>query len=145
MKVRRRYPSRPLVGAGALVHRRDTVLLVKRANPPAQGMWAIPGGLVELGESVQDAATREVEEETGLKVQVEGLLDVQTDIHRDRAGRLEYHYILVDYLAKPIGGTETLNSESSAYGWFTWKQTRRLQSTNGTKVVLDNYFRQHAR
>ena len=138
----RRYPTRPLVGAGAVVHRRGRVLLVRRRNPPNQGKWAIPGGLVELGETVQVAATREIFEETGLRVTIEGLLDVQTDVHKDAVSRLEYHYVLVDYLAKPVGGRLRLNSESSESGWFTSEQTKRLPMSKGTRVVLRNYFKQ---
>lgn len=127
------------------MHRGARVLLVKRRYPPNAGRWALPGGLVELGESVRDAAAREVHEETGLRVKVEGLLDVQTDLHKDDGGRLEYHYVLVDYLAKPAGGKLRLNPESSASGWFTWAQARRLKTTDGTRAVLENYFRQRRR
>lgn len=116
MEVRRRYPTRPLVGAGAVVHRGPRVLLVRRRYPPNQGKWALPGGLVELGEKVEDAAVREVLEETGLTVKIEALLDVQTDLLKDAKSRIEYHYILVDYLANPTGGKLRLNQESSAAG-----------------------------
>ncbi len=142
MEAPRRYPTRPLVGAGAVVHRRGRILLVQRSNPPNRGKWALPGGLVELGETVQDAAAREVLEETGLRVEIERLLDVQTDIHRDVDSRVEYHYVLVDYIAKPVGGRIRLNSESSAAGWFTSNQSKSLSMSTGTRAVLGVYFRQ---
>jgi ADP-ribose pyrophosphatase YjhB (NUDIX family) len=133
------------VGAGAVVHRGGRVLLVRRKFPPNIEKWAIPGGLVELGETVEHAAVREIREETGLRVEVEGLLDVQTDIHLDEKGELEYHYVLVDYLAKPKGGKVRLNQESSAWGWFTQSQALSLDTTRGTGVVLKKYFRQRPR
>ena len=123
-----------------MVHRRGRVLLVKRRNPPNEGKWALPGGLVELGEAVQDAAIREIKEETGLAVRIEGLLDVQTDLHTDERSRIEYHYVLVDYLARPVSGSIRLNSESSDSGWFTRGQLGRLAMSRGTKAVLRMFF-----
>lgn len=140
MKVRRKYPSRPLVGAGAVVHRGNRALLIKRRYPPNEGKWALPGGLVDLGERVQDAAAREVLEETGLRVQVEGLLDVGTDIHFDRDSKLEYHYVLVDYVARPVGGRLRLNAESSDHGWFSAVEFKNLEMSEGTREVLELYF-----
>ena len=118
---------------------------MKRKNPPNQGRWALPGGLVELGETTEEAAAREVLEETGLAVKVEGLLDVQTDLHLDGDSRLEYHYVLVDYLAKPVGGRLRINAESSASGWFAEQRTRSLAMSVGTRAVLGMYFRQRRR
>ena len=115
--------------------------MVKRRNPPNKGRWAIPGGLVELGESVQDAAKREVLEETGLRVALEGLLDVQTDVHFDRAERLEYHYVLVDYLARPVGGRFRLNPESSDWGWFSEGEIKGVTMSRGTRSVIGQYFK----
>ena len=145
MEAPRRYPTRPLVGAGAVVHRRGRVLLLQRKNPPNAGKWALPGGLVELGETVQGAAVREIEEETGLVVVIEGLLDVQTDLHIDEDSRIEYHYVLVDYLAKPVSGRLRLNAESSASGWFTRHQAGGLAMGSGTRSVLRLFFSKRLR
>ena len=140
MKSRRRYPSRPLVGAGAVVHRGNKVILIRRKHPPNERKWALPGGLVELGERVQDAAAREVLEETGLKIEVEGLLDVATDIHVDRGSKLEYHYVLVDYVAKPVSGRLRLNAESSGSGWFSAQELKKLEMSSATSKALKLYF-----
>ena len=98
-----------------------------------------------MGETTQDAAVREVLEETGLMVRVERLLDVQTDLHRDSASKLEYHYVLVDYLATPIGGRLEINTESSGSGWFTRPQVARLRMSAGTRRVLGLFFGQPLR
>ncbi|HXY56628.1 MAG TPA: NUDIX domain-containing protein, partial [Nitrososphaerales archaeon] len=94
---------------------------------------------------VRAAARREILEETGLEVEIEELLDVQTDIHRDRASRLEYHYVLVDYLARPTGGRFRLNTESSQSGWFTRSQMEGLEMSRGTRTVIGIYFLRHPR
>ncbi len=127
------------------MHRRGRVLLLKRKNPPNLGRWALPGGLVELGETVQAAVAREVLEETGLAVEVERLLDVQTDLHRDEESRIEYHYVLVDYSARPLRGRVKLNSESSKWGWFNAVQTKNLDMSAGTRQVLGRYFKRSPR
>lgn len=140
LKARRRYPTRPLVGAGAVVHRGGNVLLVRRKNPPNEGRWSLPGGLVEVGESTQAAAAREVYEETGLEVSIEGLLDVQTDIHRDRRSRIEYHFVLVDYSAHSSSGSPRINGESSEWGWFGETQLEGLDMSEGTRAVLQTFY-----
>jgi len=140
MQVKREYPSSPLVGAGAVVCDGPKVLLIKRKYPPNEGRWAIPGGLVELGERVQDAAVREVKEETNLDVVLVKLLDVSTDIHLDERSRTKYHYVLVDYLARRVEGRIKLNAESSDFGWFTGEQVRQLDMSQGTRDVLALHF-----
>jgi ADP-ribose pyrophosphatase YjhB (NUDIX family) len=93
-----------------------------------------------LGERVEDAVIREVKEETDLDVVLEGLLDVGTDIYLDARSRPRYHYVLVDYLARRVEGRVKLNAESSAFGWFTAEQTRKLDTSDLTKQVLALYF-----
>lgn len=145
MDAPRRYPTRPLVGAGAVIHDGPRVLLVKRNNPPNKGRWALAGGLVEVGETTEAAAEREVLEETGLRVKVEGLLDVQTDLHKDAESKVEYHYILVDYLASPVGGVLRINGESTDSGWFTSAETEGLEMSEGTRKVLRLFFENRSR
>ncbi|MDA4121033.1 MAG: NUDIX hydrolase [Thaumarchaeota archaeon] len=140
MRAGRRYPSRPLVGAGAVIHRGRKVLLVLRKFPPNRGKWALPGGLVELGEKPSEAAVREVREETGLTVRIEGLLDVGTDLHRDNSSRVEYNFVLVDYVARPVRGKLKLNPESADYGWFSSDEAEKLETSRGTREVLRKYF-----
>lgn len=102
----RHYPSHPLVGVGAIViDGAGEVLIVKRAREPLAGRWSLPGGVVELGETLHDAVVREVREETGLEVVVGRLADVVERVYRDPEGRVEYHYVLLDYVCHPAGGT----------------------------------------
>jgi len=100
----RRYPDRPFVGVGAVVLRDGRVLLVKRGREPLAGEWSLPGGAVELGETLEASVVRELQEETGLDVEVGPVIEVFDRITHDAGGRVEYHYVLVDYLCWPTGG-----------------------------------------
>jgi 8-oxo-dGTP diphosphatase len=142
---RREFPTLPMVGAGALVQKRGKVLLVRRRFPPNKGRWALTGGLVELGETVEEATKREVKEEVGIDVLLTGLLDVANDIHLDRKGRVKYHYVLVDFLAAPIGGDIRLNNESSEFRWFDPKEVQYLNASKNTKAVVKKFLNQKRR
>lgn len=113
----RRFPERPIVGVGAVVVGHDGVLLVRRGQPPLLGEWSLPGGAVEVGESVADALVREVREETGLEVEVGVLLDVFDRIHHDQTGSVEYHYVLIDFLCAPVGGTLCCGTDAVDARW----------------------------
>ena len=102
--MERRYPSRPIVGVGAVIVIRGQVVLVRRARDPRAGQWSLPGGAVEAGEPLAVALAREVLEETGLDVEVGDLVGVLDRISMDATGRVEYHYVLADYLCRPRGG-----------------------------------------
>src|SRR2546427_9783459 len=115
MARKREYPLLPMVGAGALIYKGNSVLLVKRNNEPNKGRWALPGGVVKVGEGVEDATRREVKEEVGLEIRLEGLLDVVDDIHYDGKGKVMYNFVLVRYLPSAQGGTEKLKSKQDEH------------------------------
>lgn len=103
--MNRRYPDAPLVGVGAIIFRADQVLLIQRGREPSLGRWSVPGGLVEVGESLLDAVKREVMEEVNLEVDVKDVVAVLDRVIKDEGGRVEYHYILVDFLCESVEGT----------------------------------------
>ncbi|MCK4317533.1 NUDIX hydrolase [Candidatus Bathyarchaeota archaeon] len=100
----RLYPGRPIVGVGVLIEEDGRYLLVKRAAEPDAGLWSIPGGLIEVGEKAADAAVREALEETGLSVEIMNRVDVVDKIVRDDDGDVRYHFIIIDFLARPLSG-----------------------------------------
>jgi 8-oxo-dGTP diphosphatase len=112
--MRRHYPDQPLVGVGAVVFKGDEVLLVRRGQEPARDSWSLPGGLVELGETLAAAIRRELAEETGLTVTLLGISAVLERIFPDPGGRIAYHYVLVDYLCDYAGGELTPASDITA-------------------------------
>src|SRR5918994_6776712 len=100
----RKYPDRPYVGVGAVIVDSGKVLIVKRKYDPLAGQWSIPGGAVELGETLEASVTREMLEETGLEIEVGPVIEVFDRITRDEQGSVRYHFVLVDYLCWPAGG-----------------------------------------
>ncbi len=129
----RTYPDRPFVGVGVVVWRDDEVLLIRRAKPPRQGEWSLPGGAQKLGETVFDAARREVLEETGLTIDVLGLVDVVDSIQRDDTERVRYHYTLVDVFAAWRAGEATADDDAAEAAWVgldalppLWSETERI-------------------
>ena len=98
--MHREYPDRPIVGVGAVVLRGSSVLLVKRARPPRQGQWSLPGGAQELGETLDDAVAREVREEAGIEISIQGMIDALDSISRDKQGAVQFHYTLFDVAAR---------------------------------------------
>jgi 8-oxo-dGTP diphosphatase len=112
--MKRHYPDQPLVGVGAVVFKGGEVLLVRRGQEPARDSWSLPGGLVELGESLAAAIVRELAEETGLTVALRGIAAVAERIFPDGGGRIAYHYVLVDYLCDYLGGELSPGSDITA-------------------------------
>ncbi len=108
VSVRRRYPDAPLVGVAAAVFNDEgEVLLVQRGQPPRQGSWGLPGGLLDLGERLADGARREVNEECGIEIEVVDIVATFEPIMLDEAGRIEYHYVVIDFLARHLSGKAT--------------------------------------
>ena len=101
---RRQYPERPVVGVGAVIVDEGQVVLIRRRFEPLKGHWSLPGGMVEVGEALETALTREMLEETGLEVEVGPVIEVFDRITRDEQGDVRYHFVLVDYLCWPVGG-----------------------------------------
>jgi ADP-ribose pyrophosphatase YjhB (NUDIX family) len=114
----REYPDRPVVGVGGVVVQDGRALIVKRAHEPRKGEWSLPGGLVELGETLAEAARREIKEETGLDVEVSEVLEVFDRVHR-LEGRVRYHFVIVDYLCRPMDGTLQAGDDAEAVAWVT--------------------------
>ena len=123
--MQREFPEVPLVGVGAIIIEDSRVVLVKRLYPPLQAEWSIPGGVLEVGERVRDAAMREAREETGLIVEAGELLGVYDRIVRNPEQRVQYHYVLVDFLCRRVAGDLAAASDAAEVRWFTREAGRR--------------------
>src|SRR5512142_1798248 len=140
MVIRREFPELPLVGVGAIIIEGDRVVLVKRAHPPIQGQWSIPGGVLEVGEMVREAAVREAREETGLIVEPGDLLGVYDRILRDPKQRVQYHYVLIDFLCRAVGGELLAASDATEVRWFTREELPGLKLAEDTLEVIGKGF-----
>ena len=140
MVIRREFPELPLVGVGAIIIEGDRVLLVKRAHPPIQGQWSIPGGVLEVGEMVREAAVREAREETGLTVEPGDLLGVYDRILRDAERRVQYHYVLIDFLCCRVGGELLAASDAAEVRWFRRDGLSGLHLAEDTQEVISRGF-----
>jgi len=139
-QLTRKYPKMPLVGVGAVVIKNGKILLVKRAFEPGKGKWSVPGGVVELGEKLAVACAREMEEETGLKGQVLELINAYDMIVPDLSGKIMYHYVLIDFLVKPLGGVEKPSDEVLEMRWVSYEETKELEMTVSARKALEELF-----
>ena len=132
----RQFPDRPIVGVGAAIVNDDRVLLVRRGHPPLQGEWSLPGGVVELGETLTSAVGREVAEETGLTVTVGPVLEVLDRVQRAADGRVEYHFVIIDYFCAVAAGTATAGSDAEDVRWATEEELAAFRLSDAASVVL---------
>ena len=132
--MRREYPEAPVVAVGVIIYRRDRiagaqVALVRRNKEPSRGLWTFPGGAVELGETIRDAARREALEETGLHIEVGAVAAVVDNVVYDEQNRVQYHYVLVDLMARIVGGALQPGSDVSDTCWAGLEDLERLDMT----------------
>jgi ADP-ribose pyrophosphatase YjhB (NUDIX family) len=140
-KASRRYPSRPFLGVGALIFRGKRILVIERGGAPLRGYWSLPGGIVETGETLAEAVRREVREETGLEVRPERIAAVFERIMPDARGRVEYHYVLVDYVCRVVGGVLQPADDCAGAAWVTRKELATYTLTEGTREVIERAWR----
>jgi 8-oxo-dGTP diphosphatase len=136
----RSFPDRPVVGVGAVIFDGPTVLLVKRGHAPLKGDWSLPGGAVELGESLEAAVVREIREETGLDVAVQSLVEVVDRIHHAPDGRVEYHYVIVDFLCRPSnspGALPCAGSDADEVRWVPLEELPAYHLSSAACAVID--------
>jgi ADP-ribose pyrophosphatase YjhB (NUDIX family) len=136
----RRYPARPVLGVGALIFNRDKILLVERGNDPLKGYWSLPGGVLEIGETLEEGIVREVREETGLEVQPLKVLEIFERIIRDAQGAPEYHYVLIDYICRVTGGSLRAADDASRAAWVPRRLLSTYAITTGTLPVIEKGF-----
>ena len=126
-----------MVGVGAVVVRNGKALIVKRAHEPRKGEWSLPGGLLELGESLQDAVRREIKEETALDVTVGPIIETFDRVHRDDSGKIRYHFVIVDFVCWPNGGKATPGSDAEGVAWVGVTEIDAYKVNAHAKAVIE--------
>jgi 8-oxo-dGTP diphosphatase len=137
MPSRREYPERPLVGVGGVVIGSGRALLVRRGGPPLEGQWSIPGGMLEVGETLLEGVRRELLEETGIEVRVGALIEVFERINVDGDGKTRYHFVVLDYLCEAVRGEARAGSDVSDVAWASPSELGEYSvSETATRVIL---------
>jgi len=134
--MRREYPEAPIPGVAAIVLDDDRVLLVRRGREPAKGRWSLPGGVIELGERAVEAVVREVFEETGVEVEPMRVVAIYEPIVRDEEGRVKFHYVLLEYLCRPLRGEPKPSSDVLDARWFRLEELADIDISPGTRHLI---------
>lgn len=142
--MKREYPDTPLIGVGAVIIDAGRVVLVKRGHAPLKGEWSIPGGVLEVGETLRQAAIREAKEETGLTVEPTELLGVFDRVLKDDSGRTLYHYVLIDFLCRRVEGEPHGAGDADEAAWFTLEALAKLTLAEDTAEVIQKGFEKFA-
>ncbi len=136
MTDHREYPARPIPGVGVVVRRGDAVLLIQRGKEPGRGRWGLPGGAIELGETLRDAAVREVREECGIEIALGKVIDAVDILWRDDAGRAQYHYVVVDLIAQYVSGDVRADSDVIDARWVAPSDLSAFDLPTITRQVI---------
>ncbi len=140
LKMKSEYPDQPIVSVGAIVMQDGRALIVKRREEPGRGMWSVPGGKVELGETLRDAVAREAHEETGMIVQPGEMLAVSDAVYRDNHGRIQFHYVFVDFLCRAIRGELRAATDAADVRWLSEVELDTTPITPTAQRVLRKAF-----
>lgn len=136
----RQYPVQPIVGVGGIVLDGERVLLVKRGREPLKGVWSIPGGKLELGETLREGVRRELREEAGLEVRVLEMVEVFERISRDADGRTAYHFVLIDFLCEAAPGIACAADDADEVAWVERSRVGDYETTEGAPAVIEKAF-----
>jgi 8-oxo-dGTP diphosphatase len=143
--MKREYPETPLVGVGAIIIEKGRVALVRRGHPPLEGKWSIPGGVLEVGETLRKAVVREALEETGLTIEPGELLGVFERVLPDDQGRFQYHYVLIDFLCRRLSGDLLAGDDADEVRWFGQGELEKLELARETEEVILKGFEKAGR
>ncbi|MBN1351697.1 NUDIX hydrolase [candidate division KSB1 bacterium] len=138
--MKREYPDAPLVGVGIVIKHAHSVVLVERGQQPKMNVWTIPGGLIELGESTQEAAKREVLEECNLQIELGDIISVVDLIKKDDGGAVQYHYILIDFSATYLSGELCPASDAKDAKWVPIEELPSYDIPDITRKVIEKAF-----
>ncbi|HEV2287916.1 MAG TPA: NUDIX hydrolase [Candidatus Acidoferrales bacterium] len=140
MSEEREYPEHPVIAVGGVVIADSRALLIRRGQAPLEGRWSIPGGILELGETISEGIARELLEETGIEAKPTELLEVYEKVFRDASGRAQYHFVILDYLCEFRGGTAQPGGDVTAVAWASEAELSQYELTDAATRVIQKAF-----